>query len=155
MLVYIAILAILAIYVRNAIATKTGDVVIVQTPLRALDDNILLEKQPVIVQDPVLKLNTLIASAFRFLYLFRSEVSQGESDTAGAVRVRTRFALLQNRTEEDQTIRIGRSDDTPLPVTIPPARLLVLPAGWFHRPEAPEAWRTVLLDDLLHRLFFT
>ena len=91
MLVYIAILAILAVYVRNAIATKTGDVVIVQTPLYALDDNILLAKQPVIVQDPVLKLNTLIASAFRFLYLFRSEVSQGETDTTGAVRVRTRF----------------------------------------------------------------
>ena len=153
MLVYIAILAILAVYVRKAIAPKKGDIVIIQTPLHALDDNILLEKQPVIVQDPVLKPNKLIATAFRFLYLFRSEPPP-RPDAKDATRVRTRFALLHNRSEEDQTLHIGRSEDTALPVTIPPARLLVLPAGWYFLSETPDAWHTVLLDDLLHRLFF-
>lgn len=151
MLVYIVILALIVWYVRKAIATRTGDVVIIQTPVHALDTDILLEKQPVIVQDPVHSLNKLFASAFRFLYVFRSEQTLRDKVS----RLRARFTVLHNTTEDDQILRIGRADDTPLPIVVPAACVIVLPPGWYVLPDNPVAWRVVLLNDLFHFLFFT
>lgn len=156
MLAYILGIILFVLYVRKAISvSRSGDVVIVQLPARSLNDTILLEKNPIIVQDPVPKLNRLVGSSFRFLYLFRSE---GAWSATHATTVRTRFCLLHNVTEGERLLHIGRDEQasSTIPVTIPPGCVAILPAGWHYRAETeePGAWRVVLLNDLFHRLFF-
>ena len=151
------------VYAHYAMKPKQ-DVNIIQTNLDRINDNTLLEKQPIVIEDKIVNVTDLLGTLFKYQYLFKTD-SLLKPDSG--VQLNTyKYMIVYNTSAEDDayvTLTPPKSIREKYPsieLILPPNTVVILPYLWSIEPTEGDEKNThshllqvILLNDLFHRLF--
>lgn len=164
LLIIFVLLAVCLLYVQSyyKISAETR---IIQTPLSAFHPDLLLEKQPIYVEDPMYNPMDVIASVFKYQYV---QKILSLSDTSLQKRLLSRFVVIYNEDDDEDVpvaicnpndcrssqfysgfmvnkcFNIGKTsqdDWSSTVVVVKPKNMLILPVGWVY-----QTWRDGVME---------
>ena len=155
-LIIVATVAVSRWYIKAYLQTKSA-FQLIQVGLDRVTDEHLREKYPILIEDKVVDVSTLLLSLFKYQFVFRSDTVM-KSDPR-FVRNRHKYMVLQNvSADTDATVTIRSPNDTDdkalqLETIVPPHNVLILPYMWRLANSGSVELRGFLLNDLTHRMF--
>lgn len=93
LLIAILVLLVAWIYVRGALSVcPLADYQLLQVPIAALSLNLLYEKKPIVINEPVVDPTQLLTSVFKFQYVYASDVKRVSKGVV--VQNKAKFAIV-------------------------------------------------------------
>ena len=156
-IVLAATLVVLGWYARVYMKTN-DDFQIIQLNLSQITDDHLNEKYPILIEDKVVDISTLLISLFKYQYVFKKEFVLNPNTTA--FQNVQKYIVLHNASDSDAKISIRpptksspkTAEAVKLHTVIPPYNVLILPYKWVISIDAQQL-NGYLLNDFIHRFF--
>ena len=148
MLSYICLVIIVIAYSYLYLRPKR-DFQILQANLSNIRDDLLYEKYPIILNDPIVNLEDILSSVFKYQYVFKRDmVIEKDSE----IRNTYKYMILQNVDTEACSLDVMSPTKTlSTSVIVPSFNVVIIPYMWFVMNN-DQPLKCILLNDLIHSL---
>ena len=149
-LLLVIIVLVIYVYLRYYL-TPNSQTKIVQVSLTELTPSLLLQKNPIVIEERLVNPLNLVQTAFKYLYMFKKIQAQPKHQPDFTKNTSRYLLIMSNRHNSSVEIR---NPTNPINKNIVDVRLhanmcLILPFKWWYRFHDHESIQMVHLDDIL------
>lgn len=148
MIVYLAIVVIICSYAYLSLRPR-NDFQIIQSNLDKLNDSVLYEKYPILVNDKLVNIEDLCDSLFKYQYVFKKVY---ELELNKTKKNYSKYMVLHNIMDEDVNIQICNPRGTIVDIIIPSFNVLIMPYMW-SVVNGDHTIKCMQLNDFMHFFF--
>lgn len=159
----LVLIALLVIGYARYFVTYNSHIEFIQSDLSKLNSTHLLEKNPIIIQDRIVNIDSLFGSLFKFLYVHKKELEPSIAAAQNPYRNKSRFAVIYMK--EDGSIHLSHptwvKKDTAnnnnnykyIEIPLKKNQVAVIPTFWYFKLQTPETTDVYLLNGIASLLF--
>ena len=148
MIVYLAIVVIICSYAYLSLRPR-NDFQIIQSNLDKLNDSVLYEKYPILVNDKLVNIEDLCDSLFKYQYICKKVY---ELELNKTKKNYSKYMVLHNIMDEDVNIQICNPRGTIVDIIIPSFNVLIMPYMW-SVVNGDHTIKCMQLNDFMHFFF--
>jgi hypothetical protein len=144
MFLYIFILCCLLFYISLCFKKSKG-VTIIQTTIEKVNDHILFEKYPVVIDSKIVSHEYLLDSLFKYLYISKQIKSYNHLENE--LKVSGVFNIIHNDNDQKLSVEVKNDKDF-VEILLNPYSVLIVPSRWYIKCKKPIT--VIELYDVMH-----
>ena len=104
---------------------------IIQTPLRSFNPDLLLEKNPIVIDDNIVNVDEFIQKCFKYLYVFSRPVVANTQASQSMINPYAHM-LIHAKTKTSEPIQLAhpRNKKEVITIILQPYSVLIVPFAW-------------------------
>lgn len=146
---------VIFVYLRFYMSVSSN-VKITQLSLTELSHSILMEKNPIIIEERIVNPISLLQTVFKYMYVYKRVKEVEDGDGLKFRQNRARFMILSSKID-DCSVQIQNPnvsvEDTASPpyvdVRLHANMTMILPYKWWYRLPTPQYVSSIALEDVL------
>lgn len=156
---------LLVIYLRFYMQVA-NTVKIVQLSLSELNPGVLMQKNPIIIEERIVNPLSLLQTVFKYMYVYKHVKAIEEGDPSVFRQNRARFMIIASKAD-DCSVQIlnpkfasggvssdgGESEPPYVDIRLHANMCMVLPHKWWYRLPEPNYISTIALEDTVSLTF--
>lgn len=157
-LVLVIVILILFIYLRYWLSVS-GVVKIVQLSLVELSPSILMQKNPIVIEERLVNPISLLQTVFKYMYIWKTVKAVEDGDSAVFKQNNSRF-LIATSNADGSSVQIinpkynDATNESPyIDIKLHANMSMILPFKWWYRFTTPKNISTIRLDDIISLTF--
>lgn len=146
MLFYIFVICCICFYFYIILKKKTG-MTIIQTIIEKVNDGLLFEKYPIVINSKIVSSEYLFETLFKYLYISKQIKTCYDSEE---IKVKGIYNIIHNENQEALFVSVKNENDF-VEIKLNPFSILIIPSRWYVKCKTNLT--IVELYDMTHLLF--